>query len=33
VELQRTFPLRQPLLWVTRPKPWLTTGTPTPQKN
>ena len=31
VELQRTFPIRQPLLWVTSPKPWLTTGAP--QKN
>jgi hypothetical protein len=28
MELQRTFPIRQPLLWVTRAKPWLTTGTP-----
>jgi hypothetical protein len=33
LELQRTFPIRQPLLWVTRPKPWLTPGTPTPPKN
>jgi hypothetical protein len=33
MELQRTFPIRQPLLWVTRPKPWLSTSTPTPRKN
>ncbi|WP_353068692.1 alginate lyase family protein [Tunturibacter empetritectus] len=26
-ELQRTFPIRQPLLWTTRPKPWLPSGT------
>ncbi|MBB5338075.1 alginate lyase family protein [Tunturiibacter gelidoferens] len=26
MELQRTFPIRQPLLWVTRPKPWLPPG-------
>jgi hypothetical protein len=30
LELQRTFPIRQPLLWITRPKPWLS---PTPPKN
>ncbi|MBB5316160.1 alginate lyase family protein [Tunturibacter empetritectus] len=28
LELQRTFPIRQPLLWTTRPKPWLPPGTP-----
>jgi len=28
VELQRTFPIRQPLLWTIRPKPWLSPGTP-----
>ncbi|MBB5344039.1 alginate lyase family protein [Tunturibacter empetritectus] len=27
-ELQRTFPIRQPILWTTRPKPWLPPGTP-----
>jgi hypothetical protein len=31
-ELQRTFPIRQPLLWTTRPKPWLTPAAP-PAKN
>jgi hypothetical protein len=33
LELQRTFPIRQPLLWLTRPKPLLTPNTPTPPKN
>jgi Alginate lyase len=27
-ELQRTFPIRQPVLWTTRPKPWLTPAPP-----
>jgi Alginate lyase len=30
-ELQRTFPIRQPLLWITRPKPWLSNPTAPPK--